>query len=85
MIANSIIINSIVNISTHFPLWMAAFPWPGPAALPRAELNMGIVGVDGEGICDIELDNDNEMEISQAIKAGVTLVKVSFTTGVNAD
>ena len=46
---------------------------------------MGIVGVDGEGICDIELDNDNEMEISQAIKAGVTLVKVSFTTGVNAD
>ena len=26
-----------------------------------------------------------EMEISQAIKAGVTLVKVSFTTGVNAD
>ena len=26
-----------------------------------------------------------KMEISQAIKAGVTLVKVSFTTGVNAD
>ena len=56
-ITNIIGLFAIVNIfSTHFPLWMAAFPWLGPAALPRAELSEDCDASCGWGVGDGEGD-----------------------------